>query len=187
MPQKTGPRMKMSVAKKKARSVIKKKNKESGALVAIDEDKTMATLQEYKLTPRQLIFLTEYVSNGGNGTKAALSVYQCKDSVTAASTAYEVLKNPHVQLAMKDYLNNVVATADSAVSRVAFEMHDAATASDRLKAADMLLKVHGKYKAAEGSGKKGGDVNFVVHLPGGTLSNVIDVKANVAKVSEVPE
>ena len=184
MPPKTGPRMKMSVAKKKARKTLAKKNKEAGVLKVIDEDKTIQTLDQYNLRPR-LLFVTEYVSNGGNGTKAALSVYSCKDSATAASVASEALSNPKLKAALSDYLYNVAASAESATARVAHEMHAAATSSDRLKAANMLLKVHGKYKAAEGSGNKAGDVNFVVHLPGAGKPQVIDVEANVANVSEI--
>lgn len=48
------------------------------------------------MTLKQTKFVKEYLTNGGNGTKAALAVYGTKDSHTAHQIAYENLRKPAV-------------------------------------------------------------------------------------------
>lgn len=48
------------------------------------------------LRPKQEAFATEYIANGGNGTKAALAVYDTDNPRTAAAIASENLTKPNV-------------------------------------------------------------------------------------------
>jgi phage terminase small subunit len=49
-----------------------------------------------KLTPKQKVFVEEYVKTK-NGTKAALKAYDTTDEVTAAAISYENLRKPQIR------------------------------------------------------------------------------------------
>jgi phage terminase small subunit len=50
-----------------------------------------------KLTPKQKVFVDEYVKNKGNATQAALKAYDTDDYQTAASIGEENLKKPEIR------------------------------------------------------------------------------------------
>ena len=58
-----------------------------------------------RLTLKQSRFAKEYVANGGNGTQAALKVYNSDDYDTAAHTAEDNLKHPQIQQEVEHLAN----------------------------------------------------------------------------------
>ena len=50
-----------------------------------------------KLTPKQKIFVEEYVKNKGNGTQAALKAYDTDDYNTAHAIAVDNLQKPTIR------------------------------------------------------------------------------------------
>jgi len=54
-----------------------------------------------ELTRKQQEFVKEYVSNGQNGVKAALEVYDTTDYSTAGNIASENLNKPKIEAAIK--------------------------------------------------------------------------------------
>ena len=58
-----------------------------------------------KLTFKEKRFAKKYVENGGNGTQAALQVYNVNNAVTADAVARETLGRPRVQEAIEEIAN----------------------------------------------------------------------------------
>ena len=50
-----------------------------------------------KLTPKQRVFVEEYVKSKGNATQAALKAYDTTDYDTAANIGYDNLKKPQIR------------------------------------------------------------------------------------------
>ena len=63
-------------------------------------------------TLKQRMFVKEYVKNKGNGTKAALKVYDTKDYETGAAIAVENLNKPLIKTLMQEALESVGLTKD---------------------------------------------------------------------------
>ncbi len=75
--------------------------------------------KQKKLTIKQKKFVKEYVSNDGNGTKAALEVYDTEDYKTATAIAVENLAKPSIRDAIETSLEKHEITIDDAVAPIA--------------------------------------------------------------------
>lgn len=94
------------------------------------------------LTKKQKIFVKEYIQNNGNGTQAALEAYDTESERVAAVIASENLTKPDI----KNYLEEIGFTSDNAKEVVAEILSDESNEpKDRLKAAEMIFKVHGDF------------------------------------------
>lgn len=71
------------------------------------------------LTIKQKKFVKEYVANDGNGTKAALKVYDTTDSDTARAISSENLAKPAIRDAVNKSLEQYGITVDDAVAPIA--------------------------------------------------------------------
>lgn len=76
-------------------------------------------MAEKKLTIKQTKFVKEYVKNDGNGTKAALAVYDTTDADTARAISSENLAKPAIRDAVDAALNKHGITMDDAVAPIA--------------------------------------------------------------------
>lgn len=75
----------------------------------------MASRKINPLTPKEQAFVKEYVSNGENGTQAALQVIETNSSNpsnVAGVTAHELLKRPNVQDAIANSRKEVIEAFD---------------------------------------------------------------------------
>lgn len=118
------------------------------------------------LTVKQKKFVKEYVKNDGNGTQAALNVYDTTDYNSANQIAVENLQKPTVKAAIEQALKKHEITMDAAVKpiadglhaeRVTMTEHGVDTSPDhsiRLKASSMALKLMGAEK------QEGGGITF---------------------------
>ncbi len=61
-----------------------------------------------ELTPKELLFVNTYLTNGFNGSQAAVDVGYSKK--TAKEQAYEILTKPHIKEYIRDVLKEVVGT-----------------------------------------------------------------------------
>lgn len=116
------------------------------------------------LTIKQKKFSKAYVATDGNGTKAAMAVYDTTDYATAAAISSENLNKPQVKEAIEAALIKHDITMDAAVKPIAdglravryFEANEDGTAtgqpdhSVRLKASSMALKLMGAEKQEQG-------------------------------------
>lgn len=101
------------------------------------------------LTLKQRQFVKKYLENGGNGTRAALAVYNTKDSHTAHQIAYENLRKPAVFRQIEASLERV-GLSDESIAEMLRESIEAglgvkATNADTLRGIEMLLKLKGYY------------------------------------------
>lgn len=124
-------------------------------------------------TTKQKKFVKEYVKNDGNGTKAAMAVYDTTDYATAAAISSENLNKPQVKDAIEAALIKHEITMDAAIKPIADALKadkvsisgqgDQAFAevtpdhSVRLKASGMALKLMGAEKQED---KGGNTINF---------------------------
>lgn len=101
------------------------------------------------MTIKQKLFVKKYLENGGNGTQAALAVYDTDDSNVAAAISSENLRKPNIQQAIKQALeaeglsprSNIKYLKEAIVSGLGQK----ATNSDTLRGLDMLFKLQGAY------------------------------------------
>lgn len=70
-----------------------------------------------KFTLNQKRFIKEYLKNGGNGTEAALKVYDAKSRTDAANIASQNLKKPTIKEAIEQALESQEVTPE-AVAKV---------------------------------------------------------------------
>jgi phage terminase small subunit len=115
------------------------------------------------LTLKQHGFIGEYLTNGGNGTRAALSVYDTDSPRVAEVIASENLSKPIIRAEIqKALMEEKLSVKDSLVV-----IKDALTAtsttkggtkvedwSARLRAADMNLKLHHAFDSEAENGPK---------------------------------
>lgn len=87
-----------------------------------------------RLTTKQKAFAEEYIRNGGNGTQAAMKVYDTEDNATARSIASENLTKPNIMEELLRTAERLGATREKVVSPVIDALN-----SDEL---DMRLKGH---------------------------------------------
>lgn len=105
-------------------------------------------VKKRKLTVKQQIFKKEYIKSNGNATKAALIAYNPKNIHVAKSIGSENLSKPYLKQSIEEDLKEVgYTTAQSLNSLILIQENgrDAkATASDAIKATELLLKLEGK-------------------------------------------
>lgn len=94
------------------------------------------------LSFKQRLFIQQYLQLNGNGTQAALRVYNVKNTATASQISYENLRKPKVQEAISSFLE-----ADSSVLSRTVQLlenvSDHGTPHDQLKACQVVLKLYG--------------------------------------------
>ena len=93
-----------------------------------------------KVTKKQTEFAKEFVKNGGNGTQAALKVYDAKTPAAANAIASKNLKKPAVQDALKAELKRQNITLERAIKPIADALDDE-DLDIRLKGSDRALKL----------------------------------------------
>ena len=102
-----------------------------------------------RLTVKQRQFVEKYVANSGNGTRAAMAVYNTGSEHTAHQIAYENLRKPAVVRSIELALERAGLNDDS-VSELLREatvagLGNKATNADTLRGIDMLLKLKDAY------------------------------------------
>jgi hypothetical protein len=74
-----------------------------------------------KLTPKQKVFVKEYIDNRGNGTKAALVAYGSEERSiterTAAAVASENLTKPNIIMSLGNYNELIESTLANTVKQ----------------------------------------------------------------------
>lgn len=97
-----------------------------------------------KPTYKQQEFAREYVNNKGNGTQAALKVYDAYDSMTASAIAHENLKKPLVKQAIEVFKRETKELADEglqeAIAQARREVSESTDPKVIAKARDFLLE-----------------------------------------------
>ena len=101
------------------------------------------------MTLKQKQFVKKYIQNGGNGTQAAMVVYNAKNYNTAHAIASENLQKPTIQREIEDTFERA-GLSDEYIFEL---LRDATTAglgkkatnSDSLRGIDMMLKLKGSY------------------------------------------
>ena len=130
-------------------------------------------MAEKKLTVKQKKFVKEYVKRDGNGTKAALAVYNTTSEDVARSISSENLAKPSIREEIDKALIRHEITMDAAIKPIADGLRatkefgenriEIVDHSTRLKASGMALKLLGAEKQEQSSGTKifvNGDANF---------------------------
>lgn len=98
-----------------------------------------------KLSLKQKLFVKEYLANKGNGTQAALKVYNTKNYNSAHSIASENLQKPAIQEEISKNLEDLLSPA--AKQKTVKEIADIAYTDDRkvmthkVKCLDLLSKI----------------------------------------------
>lgn len=69
------------------------------------------------MTIKQDKFVKEYIGNGGNGTKAALAVYDTNDYATAHSIASENLQKPSIKKRVDEALVKLRLTPEYVLNK----------------------------------------------------------------------
>lgn len=93
-----------------------------------------------RLTTKQKAFANEYIKNGGNGTQAALKVYDAKNESVASAIAVENLGKPLIIEELVRTAQRLGVTEEKIVSPVI----DALESDDldmRLKGHDRMVKM----------------------------------------------
>lgn len=97
------------------------------------------------LSLRHQTFLSEYVQNGFNASKAYADVYESKDSATAEACSSRLLSKDKVQLALAELVNTI--TPEYILSSIAsIASQGSARNSDKLRALELLGKYHALFK-----------------------------------------
>ncbi len=65
------------------------------------------------MTIKQRHFVKKYIGNGGNGTQAAIDVYNAKNYNTAHAIAAENLQKPTIQKKIREALEAAELTPES--------------------------------------------------------------------------
>ena len=107
-------------------------------------------MKRRKVTPKQKAFVAEYVKNKGNGTKAALQVYDTDSEKSASVIAAQNLG----KVSVRDELSRLMKESDVTPKRTLRVVSDGMSATKgngepdhptRLRAADMSAKLNGLY------------------------------------------
>ena len=105
-------------------------------------------LQSTKLTIKQDLFTKKYVEHKGNGTQAALEVYDTDSPRVAQNIASENLSNPIIQNRIDQILNKQNLSLDKNMANIgnlANSEVEKPSANAVLKANIELLKLRGAY------------------------------------------
>lgn len=93
-----------------------------------------------RLTTKQKAFAEEYIRNGGNGTQAAMKVYDTEDNATARSIASENLTKPNIMDELLRTAERLGVTREKVVSPV-IDALDSQDLDMRLKGHDRMIKM----------------------------------------------
>lgn len=93
-----------------------------------------------KPTLKQKAFAEEYIRNGGNGTQAAMKVYDTEDNATARSIASENLTKPNIMDELLRTAERLGVTREKVVSPV-IDALDSQDLEMRLKGHDRMIKM----------------------------------------------
>lgn len=93
-----------------------------------------------KLTDKEKSLVKELANNGGNGTRAALEVYNTDKPANAASIASRKMKKPAVKNALEKELEAQNITIKRAIEPIAEALNDD-DINVRLKGSDRALKL----------------------------------------------
>lgn len=111
-----------------------------------------------KPTYKQLEFARAYVDNQGNGTQAALRVYDTCDPVTAATISSDNLKKPYVQEAIEVFRRETKELADEGLQEaIAHARKELAKSTDQkvtAKARAFLLDAAKLYVSPDSAPKE---------------------------------
>ena len=99
------------------------------------------------LTVKQKKFIDEYVKSG-NGTQAAMKVYNVNGKVSAAAVASDNLQKLNVRKSIEEIMADVGYSTDKSVSTLAYIQQAGKdkklSAGDSIRATELLLKLEGK-------------------------------------------
>jgi len=93
------------------------------------------------MTIKQELFIKKYLEFG-NGTQAALDVYNTNNSNVASSIAYENLRKPEIQRTVNAYFERE-GLVPSSIAKAIKEVLDTGTPTDKLNALHLCLKLYG--------------------------------------------
>ncbi len=101
------------------------------------------------MTIKQRLFVKKYIQNNGNGTQAALEVYDVKNTNVAHSIASENLRKPTIQLEIRRSLE-AEGLSPQSIGRYLKEaivsgLGQKATNADSLRGLDLYAKLTGAY------------------------------------------
>ncbi len=99
------------------------------------------------LTLKQEQFVKKYIETG-NGTEAALQVYDTTSSEVAASIAHENLQKPKIALAVHELMKEKGLDNDSLLE-IHQQLLQSSDPNVRLKSLDMAYKLGGNYKSIQ--------------------------------------
>ena len=94
----------------------------------------------------------KFVKNGGNGTQAALDVYNTSNPNTAAVIASKNIRLDKVKESVEQILNRRGLDLESITAPVSNILHsepEKVTGDNVLRAADMLYRLHNAYPASK--------------------------------------
>lgn len=104
-----------------------------------------------KLTLRQGQFVKKYIEKKGNGTQAALEVYDVKNANVAHSIASENLRKPAIQQKIREALEAKGLTPESIAEylkrAIVSGIGVKATNADSLRGLDLYAKLTGAYES----------------------------------------
>lgn len=102
------------------------------------------------VTIKQKLFVKRYVENKGNGTQAALDVYDVKNSNTAHAIASENLRKPTIQQAIHQALEakglDPLSIGGYLKEAIVSGLGVKATNADSLRGIDLFAKLTGAYQ-----------------------------------------
>lgn len=124
----------------------------------------------------QQTFAKEYLSNGGNASAAAKVAYNTKHPDTVGAVAK---RSNGVQSILKKYLEANNAGLQDAAAAVgnclATQPESAPTHSERLKAAELVLKVHGLHSGSKATK----NLHLHKHFSGMSIADMIARKTEL--------
>lgn len=97
-----------------------------------------------ELSLRHQTFLSEYVQNGFNASKAYRDVYLTEDEGVSRACASRLLTNENIQKALAELVNKI--TPEYVLSLISSIAMDGKRDSDRLRAMELLGKYHALFK-----------------------------------------
>ncbi len=101
------------------------------------------------MTLKQKLFVKKYIEKNGNGTAAALEVYDVKNANVAHSIASENLRKPTIQKKIREALEATGLTPESIAEylkrAIVSGLGNKSTNSDSLRGLDLYAKLTGAY------------------------------------------
>lgn len=97
-----------------------------------------------ELSKRHQTFLSEYVQNGFNATKAYKDVYDPANDNVAAACSSRLLSKDKIQKALEERVQNI--TPEWVLSEIQSVGKEATRPSDKLRALELLGKYHALFK-----------------------------------------